>query len=254
MDLATIFGLIASLGLVALAVGMSGNAAAFLDVPSLLIVVGGTALVTMVSFKPREFATGGLMILNALVHNTPDFSGETTRLVKLSQKARKDALMGIQGEIANEPHPFLRQGLSLALDNTPVELIERIMMADTATLMERYATAISMLRRAAELGPAMGLIGTLIGLVQMLSHLADPDTIGPAMAIAILTTFYGAVLSYMVFTPLANKIERISADDLLLRKIYTMGVASMAKRENPRQMELHLNAQLPPALRSRVFR
>jgi chemotaxis protein MotA len=100
----------------------------------------------------------------------------------------------------------------------------------------------------------MGLIGTLIGLVQMLSHLSDPDTIGPAMAIAILTTFYGAVLSYMVFTPLANKLDRISADDFLIRKIYTMAVISMSKRENPRQLELHLNALLPPSQRSTVFR
>jgi chemotaxis protein MotA len=254
MDVATIFGLLASLALVGVAIGMSGNPAAFVDIPSLLIVLGGTALVTMVSFRPREISIGGLMILNALVHAAPDFTSETTRLVRLSQKVRKDGLMGAQAEIAAEQHPFLRQGLSLGVDNTPVDLIERIMMADTATLMERYATGIAMLRRAAELGPAMGLIGTLIGLVQMLSHLSDPDTIGPAMAIAILTTFYGAVLSYMVFTPLANKLDRISADDFLIRKIYTMAVISMSKRENPRQLELHLNALLPPSQRSTVFR
>jgi chemotaxis protein MotA len=254
MDLATVFGLIASLGLVAAAVSMSGNAHSFLDIPSLMIVIGGTALVTMVSFRTKEFATGGLVILGAFLHSAPRFSDEATRLMKLAQKARKDSLMGLQADAANEAHPFLKQGLSLAVDSTPAELIECVLTADTATLLERYATGVSILRRAAELGPAMGLIGTLIGLVQMLSHLADPDTIGPAMAIALLTTFYGAVLSYMVFTPLANKLERISADDLLLRKLYATGVGSMARQENPRQLELHLNALLPPAQRIHTYR
>ena len=109
------------------------------------------------------------------------------------------------------------------------------------------------LRKMGEFSPAMGLIGTLVGLVQMLGHLDDPSTIGPSMAVALLTTFYGAVLANIVFLPLASKLERNSAEETLVNNVYLMGAASIGRQENPRRLEMLLNSVLPPAKRVRYF-
>ncbi len=108
-------------------------------------------------------------------------------------------------------------------------------------------------RKAAEVSPAMGLIGTLVGLVQMLGNLEDPSSIGPSMAVALLTTFYGAILAHMVFSPLASKLERNSDEEALVQNFYLLGAASIVRQENPRRLEMVLNALLPPASRLRYF-
>jgi chemotaxis protein MotA len=120
-------------------------------------------------------------------------------------------------------------------------------------MIQRHAKSTSVLRKMAEFAPAMGLIGTLIGLVQMLSSLSDPSTIGPAMAIALLTTFYGALLANFVFLPLAAKLERNSQEEVLVNNVYLMGAASIGRQENPRRLEMLLNSVLPPSKRVRYF-
>ena len=254
MDIATLLGLVASLALVGTAIGLGGNLPAFLDAPSLLIVVAGTVCVTMISFTFKELGHALAAIASTFTIRKSDLQREATRLVQLAVQARKDGLLSLQAAARQEADPFFRQGFALAVDNTSPELIEKVLHADTATMLENHATALAVLRRASEIAPAMGLIGTLIGLVQMLGQLSDPDKIGPAMAIAILTTFYGAVLAYMVFTPLAGKLEHNSSAELLVRKLHTAAILSLARQENPRQLELTLNALLPPAHRIRVFK
>lgn len=254
MDYMTLFGLLLSAALLGTAISLGGHFSAFADVPALLIVFGGTLTVTLTSFPLAEVlraigTTGG-----ALVGETPDFSSLSKRLMELAQKARNGTLLSLQKESKTESHPFLRQALSLAVDGAPAESIEKLLYHDTMTSVERHERALAVLRRAGEVAPSMGLIGTLIGLVQMLGGLSDPSTIGPAMAVAILTTFYGAVLAYVVLTPIATKLERNGADDLLARKLVTAAVLSMARQENPRQLELHLNALLPPTQRIAVFK
>ena len=254
MDVMTLVGLLMSLGLVGTAIAIGGHFSAFVDLPAVLIVFGGTLTVTLTSFPisevVRAFATAG----NVLVGEVVEFNVLAKRLMELAQKARQQTLLGLQKEAKTESHPFLRQALSLAVDGAPADAIEKLLYHDTMNSVERHERALMVLRRAAEVAPSMGLIGTLIGLVQMLGGLSDPSTIGPAMAIAILTTFYGAMLAYMVLTPVATKLERTGADDLLTRKLITAAVLSMARQENPRQLELHLNALLPPAQRISVFK
>jgi len=149
--------------------------------------------------------------------------------------------------------PFLGQALQLVVDGTPGDEIERILRRDIGAMAQRHLKSASILRKAAEVAPAMGLIGTLVGLVQMLGSLNDPGAIGPGMAVALLTTFYGAVLANMVFSPLASKLERNSEEELLLLNLYLTGAASIGRLENPRRLELLLNTLLPPAKRVRVF-
>ncbi len=127
------------------------------------------------------------------------------------------------------------------------------MMREAGTISARNMRSVDILRRAGDVAPAMGLIGTLIGLVQMLGSLNDPRTIGPAMAIALLTTFYGAILAHMVFLPLAARADRMSEEEALSNSVYTLGVASIGRKENPRRLEVIVNALLPPEQKVNFF-
>lgn len=253
MDLATVFGLIAGFGLVAVAVAMGGSVAAFFDVPSLLIVVGGTLAVTLTCFSVSEFFKTPQVLLRALFFKIADPTNEARLLLEFAQKARAKGLIALQKDLGVIDDEYLRQCLALAADGVAVDALEHTMRNDTSSMLERHQQGISILRKAGDVAPAMGLIGTLIGLVQMLGNLSNPEAIGPAMAVALLTTFYGAVLANMVFIPLANKLERNSNAEYLLRRLYHVGVISVAKQENPRQLEVMLNTILPPTQRISVF-
>jgi chemotaxis protein MotA len=233
---------------------MGGHVGSFLDIPSVLIVIGGTLAVVLISFTPSDLGSTAALAGQALGHGPQSFSGLAKHLLELAKKGRTEGLLALQPQAGRETHPFLRQALFLAIDGAPADAVEKILTQDTASLLERQERALSLLRRAAEVAPAMGLIGTLIGLVQMLGQLSTPEAIGPAMAVAILTTFYGAVLAYMVFTPLAAKLEQMSGDDLMGRKLMLAATLSIIKQENPRGLELTLNSLLPPTQRVRVFK
>lgn len=254
MDSMTLFGLLLSLGLVGGAIALGGNFAAFVDVPSIMIVIGGTLTVTLTSFPVSEVLRAMVTVSGTLVSEVPEFPQLARRLIGIAQKARANNLLALQEDARREQQPYLKQALGLAVDGAPAEAIEKLLYNDTTTMVERHERALAVLRRAAEVAPSMGLIGTLIGLVQMLGALSDPASIGPAMAIAILTTFYGAVLAYLILTPLATRLERNGADELLTRKLITTAVLSLVRQENPRQLELHLNALLPPTQRIQVFK
>jgi len=175
----------------------------------------------------------------------------TLEIAELARKRGVLALQGIVDSLSNDP--FLLKGVTMLIDGTQGEEVETIMGRDLNATIQRHNKSTNVLRRAAEFAPAMGLIGTLIGLVKMLSDLQDPSTIGPNMAVALLTTFYGAVLANMVFMPLANKLERNSAEEALINHIYVMGASSIGRQENPRRLEMLLNSILPPAKRIQYF-
>tara|TARA_Y100000780_G_scaffold231177_1_gene255666 strand:+ start:182777 stop:183547 length:771 start_codon:yes stop_codon:yes gene_type:complete len=253
LDLATIFGLLIGFVFVAIAIALGGDVAGFINPPSILIVIGGTFAITTVSFTIPEIMRAQGIVARMLVFKLPNASEEAKSMVELAQKARVNGILNIQADIDALNDTYVQQGLMLAIDGVNPEAVATIMEDDTESMMERHERTISILRRSAELAPAMGLIGTLIGLVQMLGNLSDPSAIGPAMAVALLTTLYGAILANMVFTPLASKMEKNSRAEVELRRIYATTVQSVAKQENPRQLEVMLNAILPPAGRVNVF-
>lgn len=253
LDLATIFGLLIGFVFIATAIMLGGDVAGFINPPSLLIVIGGTFAITTVSFTIPEVIRAQGVVARMLAFKLPDASNEARKMVELAQKARTDGILKLQDDVEKIPERFAKQGFLLAIDGINPEAITTIMQDDTLSMIDRHERTISILRRSAELAPAMGLIGTLIGLVQMLGNLADPSAIGPAMAVALLTTLYGAILANMVFTPLASKMEKNSRAEVELRRIYQTAVQSVAKQENPRQLEVMLNAILPPAGRVNVF-
>lgn len=254
LDLATIAGLGGGLALVALAIAFGSSFAAFFDPSALAVVVGGTLAVTTVSFTLPDMARTVRIIGKTLVHSRRDPAVAATRLLQLSEAARHNGLLTLQNAVHELHHdPFLQNAVTLALDGTPPAEVDAILKRELQAMVARHDKAAGILRRAAEVSPAMGLIGTLIGLVQMLGNLDDPSTIGPGMALALLTTFYGAVLSNMVFLPLATKLEANSVEETLINQLSIMGVVSICRQENPRRLEMLLNSILPPAKRLRYF-
>lgn len=254
MDLATVLGLIGGFGLMAIAVILGGSPGAFLDLPAFLIVVGGTLSITIACFSLGEVLNSQVVIAKTVLGRPKDPSEAAIRMLQLSERARKEGVLGLEQHLsrANDDQ-FLGKAMDLVIDGTEADEIEEILRTDVNSMSARHVKGAGILRKAAEVSPAMGLIGTLIGLVQMLGRLDDPSTIGPAMAVALLTTFYGAVLANMVFSPLASKLERNSTEEALLRGIYLVGAASIGRQENPRRLEMLLNTLLPPAKRVQYF-
>ncbi|MBI1363341.1 MAG: flagellar motor protein MotA [Proteobacteria bacterium] len=236
-----------------MAIALGGSFAAFIDTPSILIVIGGTFAITTVCFTVPEIIQAQKVMLRALLFQLASAQDEAKRLLDIAQKARANGLLSIQNDIGNLKDAFLRRSFTLAVDGTNPEMIDAYMRSITYSMVDRHNRGAAVLKKSAEIAPAMGLIGTLVGLVQMLGNLNEPDKIGPAMAVALLTTLYGAILANMVFMPLAAKLERNSQAEQRLHRLYHTAVMSVVRQENPRQLEVMLNAVLPPAERVKVF-
>ena len=254
MDLATLFGLIAALALIAVAIVMNGSPLAFVDVPAILMVVLGTFAVTAISYPGEELREAQPSFRQAMFRTEIDPRVAARRVLTLADKARKRGMLSLQGDLYGvRDAPFLQRSLSMLVDGLQVDEIERNMTLEAHALAQGRHRAAAILRRAAEVSPAMGLIGTLVGLVQMLGNLDSPERIGPALSVALLTTLYGALMANVVFLPLASKLERNATVEQLVSQIYTMGVASMGRQENPRRLEMLLNTVLPAGQQIRYF-
>lgn len=251
MDIATLLGMLLGFGFVL--GGIGANLPSFIDPPSILIVIGGTFAITTVSFTLPDVIKAQGVMLKTIMFKLPDPAEEAKQMIEIAQKARANGILSIQGDVEQIPNEFLKQGFSLAVDGTNPEVIEQIMKSDTANMLARHSSAGQVFKKSAEVAPTMGLIGTLIGLVIMLGSLDDPSSIGPAMAIALLTTMYGAIMAGMFFNPLAAKLELNSMNEAGIRKIYMASVLSVVRQENPRQLELILNTILPPSKRISMF-
>jgi len=254
VDLATILGIGIAFGLFILAILLDGSPAAFLDARSLLIVLGGTFGVTTACYSLGDIVQTLKGIGTTIFHTSRDPQQAALQLLQLAQIARYRGVLSLQEYApALEGQPLLEQGINMVIDGTPGDEVERIMQREVHSFAQRQSRSVSVLRRASEIAPAMGLIGTLVGLIQMLGNLEDPSTIGPAMAVALLTTFYGAILSNMLFIPLASKLERNAAEDMLIRHLHVLASASIARQENPRRLEMLLNTILPASKRVDYF-
>jgi len=253
--MSTIFGMLTAFLLIAGAIFLGGSPKAFVNLQGILIVILGTFAVTAISFRFQEMITLPANIWTLLRHGQQDPSEEAVKVMKIAAEARKhnDVLMLERLIPKLKSTPFLMQALQLVADGTQLEEIEQIMRREASTASARHMRSVDFLRRAGDVAPAMGLIGTLIGLVRMLGNLDNPAEIGPAMAVALLTTFYGAVMAHLVFIPLAAKTEHCTSEEALVNNLYTMGATSIRRGENPRRLEMLLNTILPPAQRISFF-
>ena len=253
-DLASILGLLLSFGLIGGAIAMGQSDANFLNLPSILIVIFGTMTATAVSFTGAELAKAGKILGNSLFSRLRDPSKLSSTLIDLAVIAKKKGILALtayEPELRKEP--FLKQALQMVVDGYNANDVERLLSQEIEALLERHRRSANIARRASEIAPAMGLIGTLVGLVQMLADLENPESIGPAMAVALLTTFYGAILGTVVMAPLAVKLEKNSQDEALIKTLIITAAASIARQENPRRLEMLLNAELPPDQRIKYF-
>ncbi len=254
VDAASVIGLACGFGLLIAAIVLGGSPGSFFNFPSVLIVLGGTFSVVTICFSISEVVNTFRVVVTAVlpsVRAPEDAAAQALGIAELARRNGVLALQNIQRDLAAEP--FLHKCVSMVIDGAPAEEVEAVMRRDLQATTLRHGRSADVLRKAAEFAPAMGLIGTLVGLVQMLGNLADPAAIGPSMAVALLTTFYGAVLANMVFSPLAAKLERNSADERLVNLVYVMGAVSITRQENPRRLEMLINSVLPPSRRVRYF-
>lgn len=254
IDYATVLGLFSALALISTALLIGGSASAFWDIPSFLIVVLGTIAITAVSYNASDLFNGLKIMRNTLFFISWQPNIIARQLLDLAVMARKKGLLSLQGEEKElRKDAFLLRAMTMVADGNTGDDIERILGQEIEAQIQRHTQSAQMIRRASEVAPAMGLIGTLVGLVQMLGLLDNPATIGPSMAVALLTTFYGAVMGTVILAPLANKLERKSAIEMLVRTLILTGAVSIARQENPRRLEMLLNSELPPALRVAYF-
>ncbi|WP_282609746.1 motility protein A [Pelagibius sp. Alg239-R121] len=254
IDFATLFGALGAFSVIAAAMTLGGSPGSFVDVPAMLIVLGGTFLVSSISFSVSEVVQAQRVMLRAVLYHVIEPDDAARRVLYLADHARKKGILALQNNLLELKNaPFLYRATMMVIDGMPPEQVESILMREADAIRQRHIRSAGVLRRAGEVAPAMGLIGTLVGLVQMLGNLEDPSTIGPSMAIALLTTFYGAVLANMLFLPLANKLDRNSDAEAMINQIYAIGIASISRQENPRRLEVEINTILPPARRVAYF-
>lgn len=253
-DYSTVLGIAVGVTLVFASIGMGGASEKFLNIQSFMIVVGGTFAVTIASFSWEDVS--GLMksLRSTVFTKMKNVKNAGMQVLALSEHAKKRGLLSLsEKENDVEQGTLLHLGTQMLVDGSVPEDIERFLKQDIESTLERNERAAAMLRKAAEIAPAMGLIGTLIGLVQMLGQLDDPSGIGPPMAVALLTTLYGAFFAYMVLTPLASKVERNSNEEFLLNKIYLTAIVSMGRQDNPRKLQTLLNTILPPSKKLSLY-
>ncbi len=254
VDLATLLGLIFSILLIGSAIAIGQSNANFFNVPSLMIVVFGTMAATAISFTGEELANAGATIMRSFRTKTTDPKKMATSLIDFAVTAKKKGVLilsSFDGELSKDP--FLHKAMQMVIDGYKAQDVNFLLSQETDALVERHKRSSNICRRASEVAPAMGLIGTLVGLVQMLADLENPDTIGPAMAVALLTTFYGAILGTVVMAPMAVKLEKRSNDEALIKTLIRISAVSIAAQENPRKLEMVLNSELPPASRILYF-
>ncbi|SOB57530.1 Chemotaxis protein PomA [Pseudodesulfovibrio profundus] len=247
MDIATLIGLVGAFGLVFTTIFMGGNAAGFLDIPSIVVVVGGTFAVTFVMF-PMGTVIGTIKVgLKTLLFKSNDPQDIIRQITTLADTARKESLVAL--EKVNIDNEFLKKGVMLVVDGSSEALVRNVMEIELEFMKQRHRQGQAVFKGMGTMAPAFGMIGTLIGLVNMLSNLSDPSSIGPAMAVALLTTFYGAVMANCVFLPLATKLEERSIEDALYMQIMIEGVSSLQRGDHPSVVKEKLEAFLAPAMR-----
>ncbi len=253
-DMATVMGLFLTIVLIGSALYLTGSFSSFYDLPSVLMVFLGTFAITSVSYSGDELKRGVQIFRSSFVKSIRRPSTMARQLLDIAVLVKSKGPLSLsQIEAETRKDPFLIQAIMFIADGYNADEINRILTQDIEALIERHKRTASIARRAAEVAPAMGLVGTLVGLVQMLNQLDDPSKIGPSMAVALLTTFYGAIMSTVFLMPLAAKLERNSSDDVMIKDMILAAVVSMARQDHPRKLENELNMLLPPGERIRYF-
>jgi len=254
MDIASVIGVLlgASLLLIAIAIAPGASFGAFIDYPSLMVVVGGAVCAVLISFPLKSFLGLATITKNVFFNRQASIAELIEQIVSLAETARRDGLLALENRLEDVSNTFVILGIQMAVDGTRPEVIEDIMRTEMDAVATRHRNGKSVIDQLGRFAPAFGMIGTLMGLIIMLGNMSDPSSIGAGMAVALITTLYGAILSNLFCLPFAEKLGFINKHELLAMEITVRGIMGIQSGDNPRVIEQKLNTYLPPKLRAAV--
>lgn len=247
MDLATIVGLIGCWVIVIFAMVLGGDPAMFLNVPSLLIVVGGSIFAVLMKYELGQFLAAGKIAGKAFSFKLPKPDAMIDEIVELAGEARKNGLLALEGKEVS--YDFLAKGIQLLVDGHAPDVVKSLLGKDMKLAADRHKIGTTIFFQMGDTGPAMGMIGTLIGLVAMLANMDDPKSIGPAMAVALLTTLYGAMMANMFMIPIGDKCALRMDEEGRLQAMVLDALLAIQAGQNPRVIESILRTYLPESKR-----
>ena len=250
MDITSLIGFILAIGLILGSILM-GTApfSAFVDIPSMLVVVGGAMAAGMMAFPLKSFMALPMVMKKAFLNKPDDLAAIITQLVELADVARRDGLLALEGKMNEVENPIIKGGLQMAIDGNDADSIEAVMRTEMEAISKRHKEGRSIFDQIARFAPAYGMIGTLMGLIMMLSDMSDPSSIGAGMAVALITTLYGAIVANVGFQPFAEKLGLLSKQELNAMELVVRGVLAIQSGESPRALEQRLLTYLHPKKR-----
>jgi chemotaxis protein MotA len=250
MDIASIIGLIGAVGMILGALISGGGIGPFIDVPSILIVFGGTFFAVMYTAPLPTFLGSFAVMAKAFPPPIKKMDQLVERMSELAAIARKDGMMALEGQ--DVPDKFFQKGLQMLVDGADEGKLVTQLNQEIKAMKSRHEANQGVVKGWIDIAPAMGMIGTLIGLVLMLGNMADPKAIGPAMAVALLTTLYGAFIANVMFMPMLVKLEGYTAYELIYRDLVVIGLRNIARGESPRNIQDQMVANLPPKMQAKL--
>ncbi|RMF43585.1 MAG: motility protein A [Planctomycetota bacterium] len=250
MDITSLIGFLLAIGLIIGSI-MMGSApfTAFIDIPSVLVVFGGAMAAGMMAFPLKSFLALPMVMKKAFLNKQEDLLEIIQQLVALAEVARRDGLLALEGKMAEIENPVIKAGLQMAVDGNDAETIESVMRTEMEAMARRHKEGKSILDQLARFAPAYGMIGTLMGLIMMLSDMSDPSSIGAGMAVALITTLYGAIAANVGFQPFAEKLGLLSKYELNAMELVVRGVLAIQSGESPRALEQRLLTYIHPKKR-----
>ena len=247
VDLATLVGIIGAFGFVIMAMLLGGTIDMFMDVTSVLIVVGGTTFVVMMKYNLAQFIGAFKIAMKAFMFKAASPEELIQKSVEMADAARKGGFLALEeAEISNN---FMQKGVDMLVDGHDADVVRGTLENDISLTAKRHESGAEIFKQIGDVAPAMGMIGTLIGLVAMLSNMDDPKSIGPAMAVALLTTLYGAIIANMIAIPISDKLKLRAAEEALNRNLILDAVLGIQDGQNPRVIEGVLRNYLPESKR-----
>jgi len=251
MDIATLVGLLGAIVMIIGSMVYAGGVGPFVDIPSVIIVFGGTFFIVMMKMPMGVFVGHFKAMGKAFKPSTFDLPAVVERMVELAGVARKDGMMALEGQ--QVPDRFFERGLQMLIDGADEARLVKALKQEIKAMKSRHEGNQSALKAWIDYGPAMGMVGTLIGLVLMLGNMSDPKSIGPAMAVALLTTLYGALIANVIFGPILSKLEGYTSDEVTYREMVMEGLRAIARGESPRSVQDQMVTVLPPKEQARLM-
>lgn len=247
MDLATLIGITGAIVIIVTSMVLSGGVGMFVDIPSVLIVIVGSIFVVLAKFGLGQFLSAGKIAAKAFIFKSEDPVELIDEIVGLADEARKGGLLSLEGKEVGSN--FLQGGIQLLVDGHDPDVVKTLLAKDKSQTVERHSIGAEIFRALGDVAPAMGMIGTLVGLVAMLSNMDDPKSIGPAMAVALLTTLYGAMLANMIAIPIADKLSLRKGEEEMNKNLIIDALLAIQAGQNPRVIDSMLRNYLPGKLR-----